>query len=71
MATVGEGVVVTSQFIQAARDAGYTNLATALGELIDNALPPIASSCSPPVGQHRTLHESIEDLIPTELGEPI
>ena len=31
-------------------------------------MTPIASSCSPPVGQHRTLHESIEGLILTELG---
>lgn len=36
-------LVVTSNFIHAARDAGYTNLAYALAELIDNSLQAMAT----------------------------
>lgn len=37
------GLVVASNFVQAARDTGYISLATALGELLDNSIQASAS----------------------------
>jgi hypothetical protein len=42
-AVADNGIVVTSNFVRAARDAGYGSLSTALAELVDNSLQASAT----------------------------